>query len=347
MVLQVATQIKKEDILQALSKLDLPADNSNLGQFISQIVVDDGNVVFAIKAEENKISEYINFKDNAEEVILALDGVEKVKIALTSHIEETKRKNEKKEKLSIAGVNKVFVIASGKGGVGKSTIAFNLACQLAKEGLNVGLVDLDIYGPSLGKLSGIKVRPVISNGKAEPIEKFGVKMMSVSFLVDSPDQALAWRGPMVSKMLYQLLNLTKWSQDGRKNLDILIVDTPPGTGDVHLSLLEKYKIDGVLIVSTPHNLSIVDVKKSMNLFDKLEVDILGVVNNMSYYEVDGIQYKPFGDAISKDKDFKEYKLFEVEISEDISRSSEYSMPISEIANEFPKGLQEIVKQLIN
>ena len=180
-----------------------------------------------------------------------------------------------KKKYYIDGAKKVILVSSGKGGVGKSTMAVSIADTYCKEGYKVGLIDADIYGPSIPTTFGINEKPEIIDQKFIPLEARGIKLMSVGFLVHN-DAPIAWRGPMASKMLYKMLSTTNWG-----SLDYLIIDMPPGTGDVHLSILENYHIDGVVIVTTPQQISIADVDRAMALYCKFEVPILAIIENMS------------------------------------------------------------------
>lgn len=186
----------------------------------------------------------------------------------------------------LKGVRDVIAIASGKGGVGKSTIAANLAIALARHGLSVGLLDADIYGPSLPTLFGLSGRPEIVEGKIIPIEKFGVRSMSIGLLVDQ-DQALAWRGPLVMGALRQLISDVAWGA-----LDVLLVDTPPGTGDAHLSLAQTKRLTGAVIVSTPQEMALADVRRGVEFFRKADVPIIGVIENMAWLD-DGAGGKNF------------------------------------------------------
>jgi ATP-binding protein involved in chromosome partitioning len=175
-------------------------------------------------------------------------------------------------------VKQVIAIASGKGGVGKSTIAINLALSLAKEGAQVGILDADIYGPSLPALLGASTaRPVIQDKTIQPISVYGLQAMSIGFLVDTK-ATLAWRGPMLGKALEQLMRDTQW--DG---LDYLIIDLPPGTGDIQLTLCQKIAVSGAMIVTTPQDLALIDVRRACEMFNKLQVPMLGVVENMSLH----------------------------------------------------------------
>ncbi|MDF3047741.1 MAG: antiporter inner rane protein [Candidatus Midichloriaceae bacterium] len=226
----------------------------------------------------------------------------------------------------VAGVEKIIIVASGKGGVGKSTIAFNLAISLAQMGKKVGIVDVDIYGPSLPSLSGISKKPVLENGLMLPHEKFGIKMMSVGFLVGAED-ALIWRGPMTTKMLYQLIRLTNWG-----NLDYLIIDTPPGTGDVHLSLAENYEIDGAIMASSPQGLAVADVKRALTMLKKLDIPLIGIVENYSYIlEANGKKNHLFGDSSASQKLAKAFKtkiLAEIPISRELDEANSNARPLT-------------------
>lgn len=180
-----------------------------------------------------------------------------------------------KTKLKIDKVKQIIIVASGKGGVGKSTISVAMAEQLADQGAKVGIIDADIYGPSIPTIMALKGKPEVSGNKMVPLVSRGIKVISMGFLVD-PESAIAWRGPMSTKAMYQLFFGVEWGE-----LDYLIVDTPPGTGDVHLSLLENYNIDGVIIVTTPQKIAVADVIKAIDLYQKFSIPIWGIVENMS------------------------------------------------------------------
>ncbi len=183
----------------------------------------------------------------------------------------------KPARIEVKGVRKIVAVASGKGGVGKSTVAANLAVALAQNGLNVGLLDADIYGPSLPKLMGLEGQKPSKNdqGRIVPLEAYGVRVISIGFMVD-PAQALIWRGPMVQSAFKQLLSDVEWG-----GCDVLVLDTPPGTGDVQLTLAQSIKVDGAIIVSTPQELALADARKGVAMFQKLNVPILGLLENMS------------------------------------------------------------------
>lgn len=199
-------------------------------------------------------------------------------------VENTFPRNELKEKVALKGIKNIIAVASGKGGVGKSTVAVNLAVALASQGLKIGLLDADIYGPSIPKMFGVedaKPEVVKVNGEMlmNPIEKFGVKLLSIGFFV-SEEQALVWRGPMATSALKQLMEQANWG-----NLDIVIVDLPPGTSDIHLTLVQSVAVSGAVIVTTPQDVALADAIKGINMFisDPVNVPVLGLVENMAWF----------------------------------------------------------------
>lgn len=202
-----------------------------------------------------------------------------------------------KNKPGIAGVKHVIAVASGKGGVGKSSVALSLAFAAQKQGLNVGLLDADVFGPSLPTLLGLNQKPEVSNAKKIiPHQKFGLKVMSIGFLVPD-DAAVIWRGLMVQQATNQLLQDVDWANDG-KSLDVLFIDLPPGTGDVQLTLMQKVHVDGAVVVSTPHALALADVKRAFKMFEKLQTPILGCVENMKSFVCPCCEHQT--DLFSKD-----------------------------------------------
>lgn len=194
------------------------------------------------------------------------------------------------QRIELDKVKNIIAVASGKGGVGKSTVSVNLAVSLAESGAKVGLIDADLYGPSIPTMFGLQeARPEVSDGKIHPLEQYGVKLMSIGFLVDS-ETALIWRGPMASSAIRQLITDVDWQE-----LDYLIFDLPPGTGDIQLTLVQALPLTGTVIVTTPQDVALVDVAKAVTMFRKVDVPILGVVENMSWYELpDGTRDYIFG-----------------------------------------------------
>lgn len=197
-------------------------------------------------------------------------------------------------KHKIKSVDKVILVAAGKGGVGKSTVSFLLAKQLSKKGYRVGILDADIYGPSIPTLMNIADKePGVDGGMFIPIKSEDIQVMSIGFLIKK-EQALVWRGPMLAKAINQLLFATKW-----EDLDYLIVDMPPGTGDIHISIIQKCEIDGAILVTIPDKISLVDVERAADLYVKTDVPILGIVENMSYIEINGDKVSVFGGDAAK------------------------------------------------
>ncbi len=179
---------------------------------------------------------------------------------------------------NIEGIKKIIAVASGKGGVGKSTIAAHYALSLAAQGKKVGLVDADILGPSIARMMSISGEPEVRNNKMVPQESNGVKVMSMGMMMGE-NTPVVWRGPMVTKALHQLMLAAEWGE-----LDVLVMDLPPGTGDIQLSIAQNYKIDGAILVSTPQEVALMDVKKAASMFNKVEIPVIGVLENMSYFE---------------------------------------------------------------
>lgn len=208
-----------------------------------------------------------------------IKGISEVKFTFTK---------EQKNKIKIPGAKKTILISSGKGGVGKSTITFFLAQYLQKQGFKIGILDADIYGPSLPTLTKINEKPKMQNGAWIPHMWNKISVNSIGYLI-SDDESLIWRGPMISKAIHQLLNNTQWH-----DLDYLLVDMPPGTGDIHLSIGKNYDIDGSILVSTSHDLSIIDTSRTLNMYKKLSLNILGIIENMSFLEKNGKREYIFG-----------------------------------------------------
>lgn len=229
---------------------------------------------------------------------------------------------------AIDGVKHIIAVSSGKGGVGKSTVAVNLALALSKEH-KVGLLDADIYGPSVPRMMGaLNQKPVISKDqKITPIMRYGIQIMSIGFLVNE-ESAIVWRGPMLFKAIDQFLRDVQWGE-----LDYLVVDLPPGTGDVQLSLVQKVPLAGAVVVSTPQNLALIDVKRAIDMFKRVDVPILGMVENMSYFMAEGSTEKqvlfPKGEIESYLKANDLDKLGEVGFHPSVALASESGIPIVE------------------
>ena len=235
---------------------------------------------------------------------------------------------------ALAGIKNIIVVASGKGGVGKSTVAVNLALGLAKKGASVGLIDADIYGPSIPMMFGVEgARPKSSQNaegkiRIEPIEKYGIKLLSIGFFTD-PSQPVPWRGPMVSTAVKQLFNDADWGE-----LDYLVVDLPPGTGDIHITVAQGFPITGAVIVTTPQNVALADARKGVGMFlmDSINIPLLGVVENMSYFspaELPDNKYYIFGKNGGQDlaKQFDTPFLGEIPLVKSISDAGDLGKPI--------------------
>ena len=224
----------------------------------------------------------------------------------------------------ISGTKFTIAVSSAKGGVGKSTFASNLALALKELGLNIGLLDADIYGPSLPKLFSINEKPESDGQKLIPINKYGIQCMSIGFLTDE-QTPMIWRGPMVISAIKTFTQKVEW-----KNLDIIVVDMPPGTGDTQLTFAQEIKIDGAVIVSTPQEIALQDVKRGIKMFDKLKVKIIGLIDNMSYFVGDdGKKYAIFGEGgVEKTaNEFNKEFLGEIPINPDVGRQGDMGIPI--------------------
>ena len=277
--------ITKEVIFKALESITAPGYDSDVvtSGLVSSVVLKGNDVGFVIEVAPptgNEIGEL------CKQEINKIPGVGKISAVLTSPSVNSKAavirpKSPVGKKASIKGIKYIIAVGSGKGGVGKSTVAVNLAVALANLGNKVGLVDADIHGPSVSHMMGLKDEPPVEDNRMIPPEKYGVKCMSMGMLVKEGVPVI-WRGPMITKALQQLMMGARWCDSGGGELDFLVIDLPPGTGDIHLSIIQNFKIDGAVIVTTPQEVALLDVKKAIGMFEKVNVPILGIVENMSY-----------------------------------------------------------------
>ncbi|MCH9753986.1 MAG: Mrp/NBP35 family ATP-binding protein [Alphaproteobacteria bacterium] len=284
--------ITKEKIEKILSNFEFRGKSVDLlGLNYVQDIIVNGDIVKAILNVNEENAEFINDLDKEfKRKLYELEGIASVKTVLSGAIPP--KESMKKSKIRISGVRNVILVSSGKGGVGKSTISFLLSKSLAEHKYKVGVLDADVYGPSFPTLTNKSEKPNIVDGKMIP-HIFGenIKVNSIGYLMP-PEKALIWRGPMITKALHQLVSSTVWGE-----LDYLIIDMPPGTGDIHLTLCEKYHIDGAIIVSTPQSLAIADVSRAIDMYKKMSVRIIGMVQNMSYFiGKDGSKEYIFGDG---------------------------------------------------
>ncbi len=271
------------DVLKSISDIVSEGDIVSAGVMRALNVEEDGTVRFVMEIAPSAAKEYEAVKAEAEAKLAKLEGVKTVSIVLTGHSAQPAPPQLKPQKSAeptgpqkIPGIDKVIAIASGKGGVGKSTVSANLACALAAQGRRVGLLDADMYGPSQPRMMGVSGRPASPDGKIIlPMRNHGVTMMSIG-LMTNDDQAVVWRGPMLMGALQQMITQVQWGA-----LDVLLVDLPPGTGDVQMTLSQKAKVDGAIIVSTPQDVALIDARKGIDMFQQLNVPLVGMIENMS------------------------------------------------------------------
>ncbi len=278
-------QLTRDDVLKALDQvIDPKSGRSVVHEGIVQgVVVRDGNVGFAVEVEPERGREAEPLRKACEDAVARLPGVLSVTAVLTAHAARGPQRSRPPEAqhrpapTGVPGVNAIIAVASGKGGVGKSTVAVNLALALSRLGLKTGLLDADIYGPSVPRLLDIREKPESDGKKLRPIEKYGLKTMSIGFLVKE-DEAMIWRGPMVQSALTQMMGDVSWAP-----LDVLVIDMPPGTGDAQLTIAQRVPLKGAVIVSTPQDLALIDARKGIAMFQKTQIPVLGIVENMSTF----------------------------------------------------------------
>lgn len=276
--------LTREQVLGALKTVTDPISGQDIQSagLVRALNVDESGVRFVMEIDPSKADVYAPVQAAAEAAVKTLDANTKISVVLTAHSEQAppdlkpKAKPKPSGPEQVPGVDHIIAVASGKGGVGKSTVSSNLACALAAEGRRVGLLDADVYGPSQPRMLGVSGRPASPDGKTIlPLRNHGVTMMSLG-LMTNEDQAVVWRGPMLMGALQQMLMQVQWG-----GLDVLIVDLPPGTGDVQLTLAQKTHLDGAVIVSTPQDVALLDARKGIDMFNQVNVPILGMIENMS------------------------------------------------------------------
>ena len=270
--------VTESAVMKALSTVedpDLHRDLVSLGM-IRDVEIEGGAVRFTVQLTTPACPMREQIQADCDAAVKAIEGVETVEITMGA---DTARDQKLGGQAMLPGVRNTIAVASGKGGVGKSTVAVNLAVALAEEGASVGLLDADIYGPSIPIMLGVDEQPEVSpDRKMLPLESHGVKLMSIGFLLPDKDTAMVWRGPMVHSALRNFLQDTAWGE-----LDYLVVDMPPGTGDAHLTLTQSIPLTGAVIVTTPQEVALEDARKAVTLFNKTSTPILGIVENMSYF----------------------------------------------------------------
>lgn len=284
----------RDTILDALKTIGLPDGGDLVSRdMIRALMVQDGKVSFIIEAPSPAIAQQMaGLRAGVEDYIGKLDGVTSVSVALTAHSDKPSAPKGPPPTLSVGGhmkpqegsmkprgVQRIIGIGSGKGGVGKSTVSTNLAVALARQGRRVGLLDADIYGPSVPRMMGVNKRPASPDGKTIiPLQGHGVTLMSIGFMLPE-EKAVVWRGPMLMGALQQMLTQVEWGE-----LDVLLVDLPPGTGDVAMTLCQKSEVSGAIVVSTPQDVALLDARKALNMFETLKTPVLGLIENMASFQ---------------------------------------------------------------
>jgi ATP-binding protein involved in chromosome partitioning len=347
---------KKEDIYKVLDTITAPGEGKSLveNKNITNIVVFGNEVEVDVTISNPTLQAKKKMEAEITKVIKAKisDAIE-VKINLKVEKPAPKDNPNQIRGKAIPNIKNIIAIASGKGGVGKSTITANTAISLAKMGFNVGVLDADVYGPSQHIMFDVeKAKPLSVNiegrSKMKPVESYGIKLLSLGFFTD-PDQAVIWRGPMASKALKQLIFDADWGE-----LDFLLIDLPPGTGDVHLSIVQALPISGAVIVSTPQNIALADAKKGVAMFqqENINVPVLGIIENMAYFtpeELPENKYYIFGKDGAKNlaADIKTKFLGEIPLIQSIRESGDIGRPVAmQNGTILEKSFNEITKEMV-
>jgi ATP-binding protein involved in chromosome partitioning len=334
------------DALRPIVDPDFGKSIVDLG-FVKNVQIDGSDVSFAIELTTPACPVKAEFEKAARERVVALDGVENVHVTMTSNTRGRDLSAAAPQSEILPGVKNTIAVASGKGGVGKSTTALNLALALSEAGADVGVMDADVYGPSLPLLTGVSGRPRTIDKRILCHEAYGLKLMSMGFLVDG-DSPVIWRGPMVHGLISQFLSDVEWGE-----LDYLVIDMPPGTGDAALTLTQKAPLSGAVIVTTANDLSLIDARKGLKMFETVQVPVLGIIENMSYFtppDLPDRKYYLFGEGGGKRTagelgvDF----LGEVPIDARIAEGGDKGQPILVYAPDSPaaQALRELSGKVV-
>lgn len=335
----------EQDISRRLEAISDPATGKGLfsaGRVKGLAASADGKVSFTIEAPTEAVNRYVPIRDAAEAAARATPGVKSVIAVLTAHDAKVANGG------GIAGVKHVIAVASAKGGVGKSTFAVNLACAFAAIGLRTGLLDLDVYGPSAPTLLGLQGKKPRQNPDKtiSPLDAYGLKTMSIGYLVD-PASPMIWRGAMATSAVRQMIDEVAWG-----DLDVLLLDLPPGTGDVQLTLVQRVPLAGAVIVSTPQEMALADVRRGLAMFEKTHAPILGIVENMAYFEMsDGKRTHIFGQGGARRVAEQAGVPFlgEMPIEVDLREASDAGRPLVAAAPDHPasKRFREIAQAALD
>jgi ATP-binding protein involved in chromosome partitioning len=338
----------EQDIADALKAVKYPGYSRDIVSFglVKEIAVREGAVTVVLQLTGGRPEAAEQLKAESERAIKTLPGIEKVYVQVRQQGAAPAAAQQNK----VPGVKRIIAVASGKGGVGKSTASVNVACGLAHLGARVGLLDCDIYGPSIPLMMGINQKPTLSDEeKMVPPENYGVKLMSIGFLIEG-DQPVIWRGPMIMKTIQQFFASVEWGE-----LDYLLVDLPPGTGDAQLSLCQTVPLDGGVIVTTPQEASLGVVRKGIAMFQKVNVPILGIIENMSYFTTPtGDRVEIFGHGGGRKEAERQNMRFlgEVPLFTEIREGGDSGIPVVISKPDKPAGqafikIAENLKQEIN
>lgn len=290
--------VDRETALKSLEAVTDPRSGKGLvsAGLVQGLFLSKGRAGFMLEVDPSDATRYAPVRDAAEAALAGLDGIEQAQVVLTAAARPARPSQQKAARVADdptaqlspqaaaqrpPHVRRVIAVASGKGGVGKSTVSVNLAVALARSGLSVGLLDADVYGPSAPTMLGVEGEPKFENGKLLPLTGHGIRVMSIGFMIDK-DRAAVWRGPMASSAVRQLAQDVAWGSEAAP-LDVLVCDLPPGTGDIQLTLVQKLKLDGVVVVSTPQEIALIDARRAVAMFQRTQVPILGLIENMAFF----------------------------------------------------------------